>query len=103
MLRFLFLFIVTCLVIGFLVPVFSQDKSNVYCTEMGCTCTDSEGAPQTGERKCNSCGSSEIFFSFVFVGVERVCQFDEILMCQEGIATDTSYTYPACKIKIFTS
>lgn len=63
--------------VGFAAASFSDEST--FCTEMGCPCQGVEG-----ERKCNSCTSSECVFLTGVINIKEICRANEVITCENN-------------------
>lgn len=91
--------VVAVLILGFALGLLTNimTRGRVGCTEMYCGC---DQVPGKGELPCNHCSSDTQIFYLVFIDVARECPATEIIICQDGINTETRYDidYSSCKI-----
>ena len=67
------------------------------CTEIGCECPTG----LSGEIECNICSSEEPIFIIGFINVVKVCEGNEIFVCEDGIQKDIRYDLTNCDTRMF--
>ena len=86
------LIIVGFIIIGFIGGAIAQPTA--FCTQMACSCQDSQETP------CNSCGKGDLVFATGLFNVVYSCQGKEILICENSVQVDRRIDYEPCRYKI---
>ena len=93
--KILIIFIITIILIGFILPTILPINDIRGCTEMGCICSVDKL-----ETPCNSCSRTKFHFLSFIVNYYETCSEKEVLICENGKNIDTRYDIKECKKKV---